>query len=139
MQDNLEFTQWIRKFWDQNFPGHEYDPEARRAGKGVAPPPIHGATARTVGSVPGAAATRRAAAAPTPASGGVRARPAGAATTTAAPRVGRAPALGAQKAAAPQVVPDETIQALTAQMDEMKVSVDSLERERDFYFNKVRC
>jgi RP/EB family microtubule-associated protein len=34
-------------------------------------------------------------------------------------------------------VPDETIQALTAQMDEMKVSVDSLERERDFYFNKV--
>ena len=36
------------------------------------------------------------------------------------------------------MVPNETIQALTAQMDEMKVSVDSLEKERDFYFAKLR-
>lgn len=36
-----------------------------------------------------------------------------------------------------QAVPDETIQALTNQMDEMKLSVDSLEKERDFYFSKV--
>lgn len=35
-------------------------------------------------------------------------------------------------------VPDQALQALTAQMDEMKVSVEGLEKERDFYFNKVR-
>lgn len=35
-------------------------------------------------------------------------------------------------------MPDQALQALTAQMDEMKVSVEGLEKERDFYFNKVR-
>lgn len=35
-------------------------------------------------------------------------------------------------------VPDAALQALTAQMTEMKVSVEGLEKERDFYFNKVR-
>lgn len=35
-------------------------------------------------------------------------------------------------------VPDAALQALTAQMTEMKLSVEGLEKERDFYFNKVR-
>lgn len=130
MQDNLEFLQWIKRFWDQNYPGHEYDPDGRRRGQGVAPPPLHGSTARTT-AAPAAAAPRRAV--PATAAPAARARAAPAVGTTA--RVARP----AGSAAAPQaVVPDETIQALTAQMDEMKVSVDSLERERDFYFNKVR-
>ena len=33
-QDNLEFLQWSRRFWDANFPGHEYDPSTRRKGFG---------------------------------------------------------------------------------------------------------
>lgn len=131
MQDNLEFLQWIKKFWDQNYPGTEYDPEGRRQGQGVAPPPLHGAsTARAVAGAPLSSAAARSPARRAPAS-------------TAAPvRRAAAPAVGstarvARPAAAQQVVPDETILALTNQMDEMKVSVDSLERERDFYFNKV--
>ena len=131
MQDNLEFLQWIKKFWDQNYPGTEYDPEGRRQGQGVAPPPLHGAsTARTAAVPQGGAATRSPA----------RRAPVGAtaapARRTAVPAVGTT-ARVARPAAQQQVVPDETIQALTNQMDEMKVSVDSLERERDFYFNKV--
>jgi len=35
-------------------------------------------------------------------------------------------------------VNEEALQALTAQMGEMKVSVEALEKERDFYFNKLR-
>lgn len=31
------------------------------------------------------------------------------------------------------------LEALTAQMSEMKLSVEGLEKERDFYFNKVRA
>lgn len=32
MQDNLEFLQWLKKYWDMNFPGGEYDAVARRKG-----------------------------------------------------------------------------------------------------------
>jgi RP/EB family microtubule-associated protein len=32
MQDNLEFLQWTKKFWDQNFPGGDYDAAGRRKG-----------------------------------------------------------------------------------------------------------
>lgn len=31
-RDNLEFLQWIKRFWDQNYGGHPYDPVARRKG-----------------------------------------------------------------------------------------------------------
>jgi len=30
MQDNLEFLQWVKKFWDVNFAGDSYDAIARR-------------------------------------------------------------------------------------------------------------
>ncbi|EWC44033.1 hypothetical protein DRE_01385 [Drechslerella stenobrocha 248] len=39
MQDNLEFLQWTKRYWDQYFPGGEYDPIARRKGQGVTPAP----------------------------------------------------------------------------------------------------
>lgn len=32
--DNLEFLQWMKKFWDTNFPGHQYDAVARRKSSG---------------------------------------------------------------------------------------------------------
>jgi RP/EB family microtubule-associated protein len=35
MQDNLEFLQWAKKFWDQNYPGGDYDALARRKGQPV--------------------------------------------------------------------------------------------------------
>lgn len=122
MQDNLEFLQWLKKFWDMGYGGEPYDAEGRRMGASAAPPPLPGAT--TVG----AARTGGARAAP-PAARTTAARPAPAATTR------RAPLASSARSAA---VPNETIQALTAQMDEMKVSVDSLEKERDFYFAKLR-
>ncbi|KAF9329054.1 hypothetical protein BGZ91_000716 [Linnemannia elongata] len=37
MQDNLEFLQWIKRYWDQNFSGEYYDAAARR-GAGNEPP-----------------------------------------------------------------------------------------------------
>lgn len=33
-QDNLEFMQWVKRFWDQNFPGGAYDSVQRRKGGG---------------------------------------------------------------------------------------------------------
>ena len=33
MQDNLEFLQWSKKYWDQMFPGGDYNASARRGGQ----------------------------------------------------------------------------------------------------------
>lgn len=120
MQDNLEFLQWLKRYWDLNFPGGEYDPVARRGGAGGV------ATAR--------APSRTAAAAPAPR------RPVGA--SAARPVPGRAPVgrtVGARSSsAASGGVDPAALEALTSQLGEMKLSVEGLEKERDFYFSKVR-
>lgn len=131
MQDNLEFLQWLKRFWDAQFAGEAYDAEARRAGAAAAPPPLVGAV--TVGQARGAAASAPVRAATRPAATATRTP----ATAAARRPVGSASASGVARSSA-VAVPNETIQALTAQMDEMKVSVDSLEKERDFYFAKLR-
>ncbi|KAK4123319.1 hypothetical protein N657DRAFT_646074 [Parathielavia appendiculata] len=104
MQDNLEFLQWTKKFWDQYYPGGEYDAVGRRKG---APLPSAGAPA------------------PRTTSGAAR-RPGGT-TPTTGPRAGTVkPAGGAATA------------ALQQENNTLKETVVGLERERDFYFSKLR-
>ncbi|RDA85563.1 hypothetical protein CP532_3316 [Ophiocordyceps camponoti-leonardi (nom. inval.)] len=102
MQDNLEFLQWTKKFWDLNFPDHEYDAVARRKG-GVLP----------------AAPTARA-----PVS------------TNTAPRRGTTPAGGPRVARTGGAGPGSA--ALAQENATLKETVTGLERERDFYFSKLR-
>ncbi|MBE3044709.1 hypothetical protein IMZ48_19535 [Candidatus Bathyarchaeota archaeon] len=99
MQDNLEFLQWVKRYWDMNFPDQDYDAVARR--KGGAPP------------------SAAPAAAPRVASAGT------------APRRGVTPTAGRPKATAASA-------ALQAENATLKETVVGLERERDFYFNKLR-
>lgn len=105
MQDNLEFLQWTKKFWDQYYPGGEYDAVGRRKG---------GALPASGGSAPRSA------------SGAAR-RP-GATPPTSGPRLG-AKAGGASAAATA---------ALQQENNTLKETVVGLERERDFYFSKLR-
>ncbi|KAG9205127.1 hypothetical protein G6514_009590 [Epicoccum nigrum] len=106
MQDNLEFLQFVKQYWDQHFPGHDYDPVARRGAKAV-----------TGGG-----------AAPAPRAAPAAARRAPAASNSAAPRTRTplAPAGGAASA------------ALKEENTQLKETVSGLERERDFYFSKLR-
>lgn len=104
MQDNLEFLQWTKKFWDLNFPDHEYDAVARRKGGGLA-----------TGGAPPRVAT----------GGAGAARRGGGTTPTTGPRVARA-------------VAGPGTAALQAENATLKESVTGLERERDFYFSKLR-
>lgn len=112
MQDNLEFLQWSKRYWDQYFPGGDYDALARRKGAGGAgggpPPSAAPVSSRTSGA--GAGAARRG---NTP-------------TTTPAARSTR-PAVGGGASAAVQ---DENRL--------LKSTVEGLEKERDFYFSKLR-
>jgi len=105
MQDNLEFLQWTKRYWDQYFPGGDYDAVARRRGSGAPPPAA--APARVSA---GAGTARRGT---TPTSGGAR---------VAKPSIGG----GAGSA------------ALQQENNTLKETVQGLERERDFYFSKLR-
>ncbi|ATZ54572.1 Bcbim1 [Botrytis cinerea B05.10] len=107
MQDNLEFLQWTKRYWDQYFPGGEYDAVARRraaGGPGAAPSAAPRASA-------GSGAARR-----------------GVTPTTTGARVAKVGAVGGGAASA----------ALKAENDTLKETVAGLERERDFYFSKLR-
>ena len=108
MQDNLEFLQWTKRYWDQYYPGGDYDAVGRRKGSG--PPPAAAPSApaaRTSGAGPGAA--RRGT---TP-------------TTLAAGRI-RTPQAGGNTS------------AMMAENNQLKETIIGLERERDFYFSKLR-
>lgn len=110
MQDNLEFLQWTKRYWDQYYPGGEYDALSRRKASGAPSVPA-------IGGAPRAAAASAPAARRAPATGGA----AGGAPRTRTPG-------GSGGASA----------ALTQENNALKETVSSLERERDFYFAKLR-
>lgn len=108
MQDNLEFLQWTKRFWDQYYPGGQYDAVARRKGAGAPPAaaPAPAASTRTSG----AGAAKR-----------------GTTPTTAPAR--RTGGIGAGGGASAAVIQENNT---------LKETVTGLERERDFYFSKLR-
>jgi len=113
IRDNLEFLQWIKRFWDQNYQGHGYDPVSRR----------RGAPTDTPVTIAPLAPTHRGGLGPSlGTAGGIRAG-------------GRTPISGHRSAS---TQPNEAIQALQAQLKEMSTHMEGLEKERDFYFAKVR-
>ena len=105
-RDNLEFLQWIKRFWESNYGGHPYDPVARRKGVVAEPPatlaPL--ATARSAGAVNSRAG-------------------------------GRTPVGGHRAGSA---MSNEAVHHMQEQLKEMSSHLDGLEKERDFYFAKVR-
>ncbi|KAJ4482581.1 calponin homology domain-containing protein [Lentinula aciculospora] len=109
MQDNLEFLQWIRRFWEQNYGGQGYDPVGRR--KGAPDIPATVAPLSTGGSRTGGLNV-----------GNSRAG-------------GRTPVSGHRSGS---TQPNEAVQHLTAQLKEMSGHLEGLEKERDFYFEKLR-
>ncbi|CAG9764014.1 unnamed protein product [Ceutorhynchus assimilis] len=132
-QDNFEFLQWFKKFFDANYRGTEYNAlEARdnlpmghgganapkgqglmqRKAVGIAQPtmPIKAPTSKPVGHA--------------------RAMPKAAPIRTATP-VRPAPNRNAGDLSG-------KIEDLNNQVSEYKVTVEGLEKERDFYFGKLR-
>lgn len=106
MQDNLEFLQWAKKFWDQHYPGGDYDAVARRKASGgpaTSAAPVSAARTSSAGARRGT----------TPTGAGVRPRVAGA-------------------GAGPGVA------ALNQEIAAQKEAIAGLEKERDFYFAKLR-
>lgn len=106
-RDNLEFLQWMKRFWDSNFGGQGYDAVGRRKG------------------------------APTDTPATMAPLSAGRATGTLAVgnRTGGKTPVGGHRTGSAQ---PELVQNLQAQLREMSTHLEGLEKERDFYFSKVR-
>ncbi|XP_018404954.1 PREDICTED: microtubule-associated protein RP/EB family member 1 isoform X3 [Cyphomyrmex costatus] len=137
-QDNFEFLQWFKKFFDANYSGAEpYDALAMRGGESMGSggnnAPRGGSNAKrsprdTISST----------------------KPAPRTTGEGHPSTMRADSTNSlvNKVQQPYRAPPKTtvgnrgdngkIEELSAQLIELKVSVEGLEKERDFYFGKLR-
>ncbi|XP_051891615.1 microtubule-associated protein RP/EB family member 1-like [Pristis pectinata] len=116
-QDNFEFLQWFRKFHEANFDGKAYDPVAARQGQEMCPLPASRTPAfhrpkKTASTLSAATAGGQCAA---PKSTG------GAAERTSAAGNG-----------------DARVRELAEQVRTLKSDLVELEKERDFYFGKLR-
>ncbi|KAJ3606156.1 hypothetical protein NHX12_025677 [Muraenolepis orangiensis] len=132
-QDNLDFIQWFKRFFDANYDGKEYDPVQARQGQDAIPPPdpgeqifnlpkksLHAASSPTAGGASRAAAT-------TPKSTTPSSRPSSAKKIPGP----STPAKGEKELEA-------QVTLLNEQMSTIKQALEGVEKERDFYFSKLR-
>jgi len=114
-QDNFEFLQWFKKFFDANYSGDDdYDPVKARGGQ----PLGQGGPKSLVSKTPLRPATNG---------------------TSAAVSANRTSVSG--RATTPRQPMNGSIQkkdSFNTEMIEMKLCLENLERERDFYFGKLR-
>ncbi|KRZ03442.1 Microtubule-associated protein RP/EB family member 3 [Trichinella zimbabwensis] len=133
-QDNFEFLQWFKKFFDANYDGRPYNASLAR---GEEPMPPADGTSKATGSkatVPRrapavAAATASERVAKPVTKQAVFARPNSAARSTAS---GHAPSNGQAN------LTDQRVQDLTEQLKTLELEHANLEKERDFYYGKLR-
>ncbi|XP_063758428.1 microtubule-associated protein RP/EB family member 3-like isoform X2 [Eleginops maclovinus] len=124
-QDNFEFLQWFKKFFNANYDGKDYDPLMSRQGQEGTPPPPN----------PGVHIANK------------PKRPARSGPVRTSPTVPK-PAPPPQKqiiVAAPRRSSNTTrnggdpeVMELNQQLLDLKLTIDGLEKERDFYFGKLR-
>jgi len=123
-QDNFEFLQWFKKFFDANYSGDgDYDPVKARGGQalGQGGPKCIGGGGGGMARTPLRAANGSSGGGGTPRSAG-----SGGTVRTSTPSKTNG-AVAAKK----DLQKD-------AEMVEMKLCLENLERERDFYFGKLR-
>lgn len=125
-QDNFEFGQWFKKFFDTNYDGKQYDPEARRGGAPLAP----GAAGPAKPAAPTGTAPR-----PSPSSAPARKKLAEVSPPKQQQQRAVAPAAAAVVKRPNAGTKSDDVQN---EATELKLTIDGLERERDFYFGKLR-
>lgn len=122
-QDNFEFVQWFKRFFDVNYTGAEYDPLAARAGE-----PVGGANNKGALNKP---PSNRTTAMPK--------------TKVAASRTPMKPAANSVRSPAAKPTANHgaggdsrMVEDLKAELGQLNFEKEGLEKERDFYFGKLR-
>ncbi|XP_039387957.1 microtubule-associated protein RP/EB family member 3-like [Mauremys reevesii] len=129
-QDNFEFIQWFKKFFDANYDGKEYNPLLARQGQEVAPSPNPGDHNFNKPKKPiGTAAPENLPTTP-------KTMPVPTRVTNVIPsNITRQNPPAARNWGSEA---DTQILELNQQLMDLKLTVDGLEKERDFYFSKLR-
>ncbi|KAM6982149.1 microtubule-associated protein RP/EB family member 1-like isoform 1-T1 [Tautogolabrus adspersus] len=114
-QDNFEFVQWFKKFFDANYDGKEYDPVEARQGQDAMP---QGPAPSALNKPPKKALSQAPQRPP---------------VAKVAPKLSnvsaRKPGMGGG---------DEERAELLNEMEMLKSTIQDMEKERDFYFGKLR-
>jgi len=126
-QDNLEFCQWMKKYFDMHYGGDPYDALGRRQGKGGNP------------STPTKPAVQKKANSSNIKTSGMK-------PLSSAPKVSSGTPSNLKTASTKEKVPSvkpsggssDKTQELETQVLELQSFANDLEKERDFYFSKLR-
>ncbi|XP_030756155.1 microtubule-associated protein RP/EB family member 1 isoform X1 [Sitophilus oryzae] len=129
-QDNFEFLQWFKKFFDANYRGTDYDALSARSGEGMG----NGGPAAAKGQL--GAPQRKVGPIQPPSPVKSDTRPVGRARAMPKAAPVRTPARAVPNRNAGDL--SGKIEDLTNQISEYKLTVEGLEKERDFYFGKLR-
>lgn len=133
-QDNFEFVQWFKKFFDANYKGDEYNALEARGGVPLGSPGVAGKPIHRVAPPTSQIASRSRTSAP---------------PSTVGHKNSNAVGMVKPQQASPgrnmvnnnsnrSVVSNSQIEELTAQLAETNLNLEGLEKERDFYFGKLR-
>ncbi|XP_055374216.1 microtubule-associated protein RP/EB family member 3 isoform X3 [Condylostylus longicornis] len=145
-QDNFEFLQWFKKFFDANYDGRDYDALTARdnlpmgfgSGAGVANKSIGGIVRKQPNNA--TAVPNRTTINNTTTAKSLTAR---VPPRTQQPPSARGPSTGnsinkSSESGLNNQVSNQQIDQLSKQIEDMRLNLEGLEKERDFYFNKLR-
>ncbi|CAL9688592.1 unnamed protein product [Knipowitschia caucasica] len=133
-QDNLDFIQWFKKFFDANYDGKEYDPKEARQGQDAIPPPDPG---EQIFNLP--KKSHHAASSPTAGASRMSATTPKSTTPTSRPSSAkRTPTATFTTAKGEKELEAQVIQ-LTDQVNTLKLALEGVEKERDYYFGRLRA
>jgi RP/EB family microtubule-associated protein len=130
-QDNFEFVQWFKRFFDANYAGHPYDALAARGGErlqGTGKAQSKTSAGHPKGGIPSTIRTSSSKLASNP-----RPHPSG--QTGPSPNNHHQGGGDTNEVAALR----QQLDQLTIEAQQDKTTMDGLFRERDFYFNKLRA
>ncbi|XP_062708844.1 microtubule-associated protein RP/EB family member 1 isoform X6 [Aedes albopictus] len=138
-QDNFEFLQWFKKFFDANYDGREYDALEARFGIQLGSGAIQNELG--VGELPKQRQIQAPKSQKYPAPQHVTStvtpsRPM--TQTVSRPAGGLGSTANASKSSSQNSVTNQQVEELTTQVMDMRLHLEGLEKERDFYFSKLR-
>ncbi|ERE82210.1 microtubule-associated protein RP/EB family member 2-like protein [Cricetulus griseus] len=116
-QDNLDFIQWFKKFYDANYDGKEYDPVEARQGQDAIPPPDPG---EQIFNLP------------------KKSHHANSPTAGAWEELGTCPCSVSLYLSLPGASSTTATDLAPELVHSLKLALEGVEKERDFYFGKLR-